>query len=236
MTFLFHLSAWGTKYKFEITSDDFSSIYMYDNWSYTHTSTAVCPENPSKTFQVEWTSNNVMYYSSYYFTWKKGEGMIYNNTKLENLDEISIETINGDYYTIYYGNRMTPYNYFSGSDNYFQIIATGNNFGDLQTTKVIVSFTIDDTPPTISLKESENNNATLSTYSGQEVNVELSRSLTANMWNAICLPFSMTTDQMTSFFGGGYDLQEFNSVGTDNGGTQLNFSQVIHSFLIFAIL
>lgn len=66
---------------------------------------------------------------------------------------------------------------------------------------------------------------TIETQSG--VTVNLYRSLTANVWNAICLPFDLTEAQMKTLFGEGYKLEEFSSVedGEDNNGnTTLNFT------------
>ena len=59
-----------------------------------------------------------------------------------------------------------------------------------------------------------------------DVTVNLYRSLTADMWNAICLPFSLTTEQRNTLFGEGHKLQKFDNIGSDNGGTQLNFVEV----------
>lgn len=57
------------------------------------------------------------------------------------------------------------------------------------------------------------------------VTVNLYRSLSAGMWNAICLPFSMTDTQMKGLFGDTYSLQEFAGVETTNGATHLKFSE-----------
>ena len=59
-----------------------------------------------------------------------------------------------------------------------------------------------------------------------DVTVNLYRSLTADMWNAICLPFSLTTEQRNTLFGEGHKLQRFDNIGSENGGTQLNFAEV----------
>ena len=50
--------------------------------------------------------------------------------------------------------------------------------------------------------------------------VELKRSFVANMWNTICLPFALTSDQATQLFGSGYQLAEF----TDVSGTTMKFT------------
>lgn len=78
----------------------------------------------------------------------------------------------------------------------------------------------------IDLKEGIENSTTISDNENELVTVNLYRSLSANMWNAICLPFSMTTTQMESLFGKGYELQQFDNIGNENGGTQLNFASV----------
>lgn len=55
------------------------------------------------------------------------------------------------------------------------------------------------------------------------VTVNLYRSLTAGVWNAICLPFDMTVTQAKQLFGEGYALEELDDVITDNGNTSINF-------------
>ncbi len=55
------------------------------------------------------------------------------------------------------------------------------------------------------------------------VTVNLYRSLTANVWNAICLPFDMNETQMKTLFGEDYALEELDDVVTDNGNTSINF-------------
>lgn len=50
--------------------------------------------------------------------------------------------------------------------------------------------------------------------------VELTRSLVANTWNTICLPFALTNDQATQLFGSGYKLAAFTGVE----GTTMKFS------------
>jgi hypothetical protein len=50
--------------------------------------------------------------------------------------------------------------------------------------------------------------------------VELTRSFVANMWNTVCLPFTLTSDQATQLFGSGYQLTQFTSVS----GTTMQFT------------
>ncbi len=58
------------------------------------------------------------------------------------------------------------------------------------------------------------------------VTVNLYRSLVADCWNAICLPFDLDDANRKKLFGEGYDLQQFTGVTTDGAGTHLNFSKV----------
>lgn len=78
----------------------------------------------------------------------------------------------------------------------------------------------------IELKEGIDNTQTIADNATKTVTVNLYRSLTANMWNAVCLPFSMTPAQMNILFGENYELQAFDNITNDNGGTQLNFVKV----------
>lgn len=45
--------------------------------------------------------------------------------------------------------------------------------------------------------------------SGKTRQLTLNRSFTANTWNTVCLPFSLSRDQLAELFGEGYDLREF---------------------------
>lgn len=57
------------------------------------------------------------------------------------------------------------------------------------------------------------------------LNVTMSnRSFVANQWDAICLPFDVSAEQMTSIFGTGYELKEY--IGVSNDGRTMLFSTV----------
>jgi hypothetical protein len=69
------------------------------------------------------------------------------------------------------------------------------------------------------LNESSDNSTALSSKINHVV-VELTRSFVKNMWNTVCLPFSLTPAQATQLFGSGYQLAEF----TDVSGTTMKFT------------
>ena len=46
------------------------------------------------------------------------------------------------------------------------------------------------------------------------------------MWNTICLPFNLNSNQKVLLFGEGYHLHEFYGIDNDNGVTHLKFRAV----------
>ena len=220
-----------TEYKLTISYDVFGS--SFDNTVHVYTTEAVCTSDESKTFEVQWASYNVIYYNWNIYI-KKGGGRIYNKTNLGKIKKISYGLSDGQT-IICYGNEEDPYNYNTLGENdiwgYFSI-RNDNSSKDAKfsTYTITITFEIDDTPPMITLDEnSSENSAIISSNLDNTVNVNLSRSLTANMWNAICLPFNLNSDQKEALFGEGYSLQEFSSISNENGGTQLNFQAVATS-------
>ena len=57
-----------------------------------------------------------------------------------------------------------------------------------------------------------------------DVNVTVKRTLKADTWNSLCLPFDMTAEQVTSAFGSGAQLAAFNGYTTDGDNITVNFS------------
>jgi hypothetical protein len=79
----------------------------------------------------------------------------------------------------------------------------------------------------ITLNESSTDNGTIisnAVKQGKVLAVNLYRQLTANMWNAICLPFDMDDAKMTELFGDGYKLRSFSSVEKDGANVTLKFA------------
>lgn len=56
-------------------------------------------------------------------------------------------------------------------------------------------------PPTITLNENADNAATLAAHEGQIVDVSTLRTLRANIWNTLCLPFEVTHELLNTTFG-----------------------------------
>ena len=72
--------------------------------------------------------------------------------------------------------------------------------------------------PTVTLDETATNN-TIEAKSG--VNVTLKRTMVANEWNTICLPFDVSKEQAQTAFGEGVKIAELNAGST---GTTLSFN------------
>ena len=101
-------------------------------------------------------------------------------------------------------------------------------FGNIFYIKSIsVTYTPTANEQTVTLNESDDNGSTVhsNVSTSETVTVNLKRALTADMWNAICLPFSMSTPQQTALFGAGYKLKEFTGVD-DTDGISLKFTDV----------
>lgn len=60
----------------------------------------------------------------------------------------------------------------------------------------------------IGLDEATDNSAVLEKNNGKEVNVMLKRTLVADSWNTLCLPFSMSNDAVQTVFGEGTVLKQ----------------------------
>lgn len=60
----------------------------------------------------------------------------------------------------------------------------------------------------IGLDEATDNSAVLEKNNGKEVNVMLKRTLLADSWNTLCLPFSMSNDAVQTVFGEGTVLKQ----------------------------
>lgn len=83
----------------------------------------------------------------------------------------------------------------------------------------IIPNNVDETT-TITLNENSESN-TIEAKTG--VNVTLKRSMVANEWNTICLPFDVSAEQATTAFGEGVKIAELNANST---GNTLSFNSV----------
>lgn len=77
----------------------------------------------------------------------------------------------------------------------------------------------------LNLSESSTNTSIGDNYN-QNVDVNLTRSLTSSQYNTFCLPFALNAAQMEEFFGVGYDLEEFVSSSLDGDILSLSFNKV----------
>ena len=89
-----------------------------------------------------------------------------------------------------------------------------NDGGDISSSVILNSLKVYECK---ALNESSDN---LISSKINNVVVELTRSFVANMWNTVCLPFTLTSDQATQLFGPGYKLTQFTSVS----GTTMQFT------------
>ena len=136
-------------YKLTITPDDFNSGgYAANNNE--KTSTAVCITDETKTFEVKWTSYQVMRESanSTKIQWQKGSGYIYNSTDLGTIQSVTVSRFSntGGTFTVYYGASEQPSSSTDVGDGFFEVKVNNDDTG--KTTKIEVVFTIagGDTP------------------------------------------------------------------------------------------
>ncbi|MBO6217544.1 MAG: CotH kinase family protein, partial [Prevotella sp.] len=69
-----------------------------------------------------------------------------------------------------------------------------------------------------------------SIYNGQTTNVTLKNrgTIWGGEWNSICLPFSLTDEQLTAVFGEGYELKSFKSVTEGETYNTFNFNDAVN--------
>ena len=97
--------AWATEYKLTITASDFNTTSYAAN-NNEKPSTAVCTTDATKTFEVKWTSNQVMKNGSN-MQWQKSNGYLYNSTNLGTIKNVTVTSSAGTF-TTYYGTSEHP--------------------------------------------------------------------------------------------------------------------------------
>ncbi len=133
--------AWAVEVTYELTistSDFNTTSYAANNNE--KTSYAVCTTDASKTYEVKWTSNQVM--SSSGMQWQKSNGCIYNSTPLGTITGVNIISDAGSF-TTYYGEEEQPSSSTEVGGSYFMIVV-GSKTG--KTSSIVVTFTIDESP------------------------------------------------------------------------------------------
>jgi hypothetical protein len=131
-------SAWAedVTYKLTIDASDFNTTSYAAN-NNEKTSDAVCTTDDSKTYEVKWTSSQVMK-SGNNMQWKKNSGCIYNSTDLGTITDVTITSSAGSF-TTYYGTKAQPSSNTTVGGGYFKTVvgsATGT------TSKIEITFTI----------------------------------------------------------------------------------------------
>lgn len=126
------------------------------------------------------------------------DGRYNGNTKIDN---IRIYRTDGYYYTFTEPGTLEVTTSYPGCKS---------------TKKVCTVATIDEIATT--LPESQDNVS----Y------VMVKRTITANQWNTICLPFSMTNQQVKNSFGEQVQLANFTGYDYQNGNITVNFETVDH--------
>ena len=131
-------SAWAedVTYKLTIDASDFNTTSYAAN-NNEKTSNAVCPTDNSKTYEVKWTSNQVMKNGNN-MQWQKSKGYIYNSTDLGTITDVTVTSSAGSF-TTYYGTKAQPSSNTTVGGGYFKTVvgsATGT------TSKIEITFTI----------------------------------------------------------------------------------------------
>ncbi len=124
-------------YKLTITAADFNgSSYASNNNE--KTSQAVCTTDETKTYEVKWTSYQVMLKNGH-MQWQKGAGYIYNSTDLGTITSVTVTSTAGTY-TTYYGTSEQPSSSTTPGGGYFKTVVGNDDTG--KTSKIEVVFTI----------------------------------------------------------------------------------------------
>lgn len=135
-------------YKLTIDANDFNTTSYAAN-NNEKTSNAVCVTDNTKTFEVKWTSNQVMKNGSN-VQWQKSKGCIYNSTNLGTITGVTVTSSAGSF-TTYYGDEEQPSSSTTVGGGFFQI-KVGGATGTAS--KIEVTFTVSEGGDT-NLEESD---------------------------------------------------------------------------------
>ena len=122
---------------------------------------------------------------------------------------------NSDASIVFQGNNtrnIIRYNPNTGGDPLFSCYASGQSPVQIYYRRTV-------------LDESKDNSTIISKALNKTQSVNLYRQLTADMWNAICLPFSLDEANMKRLFGEGYLLRTFSGVQKNGNSVKLLFSE-----------
>ena len=154
-------------YKLTINASDFNTTSYAAN-NNEKTSNAVCTTDNTKTYEVKWTSYQVMKNGDN-MQWQKSNGYIYNSTDLGTITNVTITSSEGTF-TTYYGTSEQPSSGTTVGNGFFKTVV-GSAKGT--TSKVEVTFTISEgsstavaTTTTIDATNISNTNVFTSTAAG----------------------------------------------------------------------
>ena len=125
-------------YKLTINGNDFNTTSYAAN-NNEKTSNAVCTTDNTKTFEVKWTSYQVMKNSSN-MQWQKSKGYIYNSTDLGTINSVTVTSSAGSF-TTYYGTSAQPSSGTSGSGKGFFKTSVGGATGTSSRVEVVFTVT-----------------------------------------------------------------------------------------------
>ena len=136
---------WGEEYKLTISPSDFNTTSYAAN-NNEKTSLAVSTTDATKTYEVKWTSNQVMKNKDH-MQWQKKNGSIYNSTDLGTITSVSVvqTTETNVSFTTYYGTSQKPSTSTEVGGGFFQV-KVGSETGSTQRIEVTFEISGGETP------------------------------------------------------------------------------------------
>jgi len=143
------VGAWATEYKLTISASDFNTTSYAAN-NNEKTTQAVCTSDASKTFDVKWTSNQVMK-NVEDMQWQKNNGYLFNSTNLGTIKSVTV-TSSGGTFTIFYGTTAHPTSGTTVGNGFFTV-KVGNALGTTSKVEVVFEKLDPVATPTFSVAE-----------------------------------------------------------------------------------
>lgn len=195
-------SVWATdvQYTLTITASDFNTASYAAN-NNEKTSNAVCTTDASKTYEVKWTSNQVMKNGDN-MQWQKSNGYIYNSTDLGTINSVTVSSSAGTF-TTFYGTSEHPTSGTTVGNGFFTT-KVGSATGT--TSKIVITFTISESgtpspslsvsPASIAFGDNEINDSYVQTFSVSFANLtqDLSVSVGSGLTDVTVSPATISHD------------------------------------------
>jgi len=182
-------TAWAEEYKLTISSSDFNNTSYAANNNEKKTN-AVCTSDANKTFEVSWTSYQVMKNGDN-MQWQKSKGYIYNSTDLGTIQSVTVTSSAGTF-TTYYGTEEKPSSETTVGNGFFQI-KVGSVTGT--SSKVEVVFVVEDAAverPVITLAENPFLFSTTATITCATEGAKIYYSYDNETWNEYTAALNIT--------------------------------------------